>query len=133
MMGFDAVYIRHDTPESLLDEALSGRIVLTRRSRLRDRMNVHVVVHDRVVDQIRALAAVVDLAPWVEPFTRCSLCNTVLTTCEPAEAQGLVPEYVFLTHDTFARCAECGRVYWKGTHHGRIRDTIDRVIGERGS
>jgi uncharacterized protein with PIN domain len=26
------------------------------------------------------------------------------------------------------RCEECGKVYWKGSHYGRIREKIGAII-----
>lgn len=132
-MGFDTVFLRRDTAPELLEEARKGFVVLTRRVRLDGRPNVYVIVHDRVEDQLSQLAALVDLGCWIDPFSRCSLCNTPLKPCSPLEVRELVPEYVFMTQESFARCEGCGRVYWKGTHHERMYDRIRNVIRDRGS
>ena len=38
-------------------------------------------------------------------------------------------------YDDFSRCADCGRVYWRGSHHGRLVNPVarlrDRLQGER--
>ena len=33
-------------------------------------------------------------------------------------------------YDDFARCAGCGQVYWKGSHHRRLQEVVDRIVGE---
>ena len=41
-----------------------------------------------------------------------------------------VPPRVFASHAAFRRCPGCGRVYWEGTHVGRIRRVLDALRSE---
>ena len=38
------------------------------------------------------------------------------------------------TYDTFARCRDCGRVYWHGAHARRLADAVAEALeGSGGS
>ncbi|MGH3521255.1 MAG: Mut7-C RNAse domain-containing protein, partial [Mycobacterium sp.] len=30
-------------------------------------------------------------------------------------------------YDEFSRCAECGRIYWPGSHHARLVSLVERL------
>ena len=62
-------------------------------------------------------------------FSRCSRCNGELTEAGREVVVDLVPPYVATHHARFVRCVACGKVYWPGTHHGRI---LERLRGVRG-
>jgi len=49
-------------------------------------------------------------------FSRCLECNAVLEDIDRESAFEKVPAYVYLTHERFARCPSCERIYWHGTH-----------------
>ena len=121
LLGFDTVYLREGPgqPEP-------GRILLTRRStrphqpRL-DRWDRIILQSNDTMSQLVEVAEKAGLTPRdIRPFTRCSLCNTMLDSASRQEVADRVPDYVHLTQRRFASCPECGRVYWPGTHHQRM-------------
>jgi len=124
ILGFDAEYM-HGYDQGRIDRAIAdGRIVLTRKSSLAGRRSVLVIRHDRVHDQLLELGGTFDLSCEIKAFSRCSLCNTLLVQVPRDEVKGLVPDYVHATHEAFARCPSCGRIYWKGTHFTRACDRM---------
>ncbi|MEJ2696293.1 MAG: Mut7-C RNAse domain-containing protein [Candidatus Sulfobium sp.] len=67
------------------------------------------------------------------PLGRCAVCNGPLEGVpRKEEIRAAVPDYVYLSHDRFARCSGCGKVYWEGTHYGEIRKRV-REISEEGN
>ncbi len=36
-----------------------------------------------------------------------------------------LPAEVYLLHDRFLRCRDCGRAYWKGGHFRRMQQLIE--------
>jgi uncharacterized protein with PIN domain len=118
--GYDAEFWREGSDEELIAAARAqGRIVLTKDRALARRRGVSAVlvhayaVDDQVAEARRALA-MLGAAP--QPYTRCAECNGALGELPHAQAEGLVPPYVWHTQVRFHRCMRCGRVYWKGTH-----------------
>ncbi len=61
-------------------------------------------------------------------FTRCSRCNGVLAEVPRAAVADLVPPYVAAHAERFSRCHVCGRVYWPGTHHARIAQSLAELF-----
>ena len=40
----------------------------------------------------------------------------------------LLPPLTRRTYQDFSRCTDCGRVYWKGAHFGRLEAQVDRLL-----
>ncbi|MBZ5589894.1 MAG: Mut7-C RNAse domain-containing protein [Acidobacteriia bacterium] len=58
-------------------------------------------------------------------LTRCSHCNSPLEAVSCETVRDRVPPYVATHADRFVACRNCGRVYWPGTHVGRIVSTLE--------
>ncbi|MBN1458011.1 MAG: Mut7-C RNAse domain-containing protein [Armatimonadetes bacterium] len=105
-------------------------IALTRDTRFPRPPDVSIIFVDS--DHVSAqLAQVVAEAPLglaeARPLTRCTVCNGGLVPARRDEVWDRIPPYVYLTHETYAHCPDCGRVYWEGTHAPRIRRELARL------
>jgi uncharacterized protein with PIN domain len=121
------------TAADMLASAGGGRVVLTRDTRLRGRLEaagrgVLFIAHDRIDDQLRQVDGAYPLG-GAAPFSRCSRCNTVLTFLEPAAVAGAVWPHVARTQAHIGRCATCGRHYWQASHIGRMAAFLRRALG----
>ncbi len=133
LAGFDTLY-RRDWVDSDLAavSAASRRILLSRDQALLKR---RIVTHGywvRSTDPAEQLAEVVrrfDLRRAARPFTRCTVCNGLMTTVSRAEVGDRVPPRSRQLYDDYRRCQDCGRVYWKGTHYERLRRMLDAAFG----
>lgn len=122
MLGYDVVYLRDRGGAAALRETLrSGRTLLTRRRDLasRDDVEVYWVEADAVAEQLAATARHFGLRFTPEAMNRCLECNEPLTAVNKAEVEEALPPHVRKTQEKFARCPNCGRVYWPGTHYAR--------------
>jgi len=128
ILGFDAEYMSHWDEDLVRQAVENGRIVLTRKRSIAAHKSVVFIAHDHVREQLQELFGALDLRQGAEPFTRCSLCNTFLVDTNREEVHAHIPEYVYTTHEIFARCPSCGRIYWKGTHSKRIDDMIHSFL-----
>lgn len=136
ILGYDTFYQRDIEDDALIGIAeREGRFVLTRDTRLVGRLPAggYLFIRDNAPsDQLRQ--AVDELGLGMEEgglLSRCTLCNVTLERTDRESVQGLVPEYTYTRAGTFHRCPLCGRVYWTGTHRGRIVDRL-RKIKEKG-
>jgi uncharacterized protein len=128
--GFDAVFLP-DTPDLQVAgrARAEGRWLLTRDRRLAALAGPRVVllrsasVGDQVAELRRRLPLAADRARFL---TRCSVCNGRLAAITGAEAADRVPPYVAAHAARFFSCPGCGRVYWPGTHPGRIVRQLER-------
>ncbi|WP_238375182.1 Mut7-C RNAse domain-containing protein [Vulcanisaeta thermophila] len=57
----------------------------------------------------------------------CPMCGSKLVRVGKDVIKNLVPPRVLSTHDEFWLCTGCGRVYWVGSHHGRINAMLSRA------
>lgn len=133
LAGFDALYRRECGDAELAEiAAATKRILLSRdRSLLKRRIVTH-GYYVRSTDPAQQLAEVVlrfDLARTARPFTRCTVCNGALSAVSRVEVADRVPPRSRRLYDDYRRCLDCGRVYWKGTHHERLRRLLDAALG----
>ena len=131
VLGYDTIY-RPDLDDSELIRLswLEGRIILTRDTRLASRKVArrHVVIEeDGVERQLEQVVKELGLKVGERAFTRCLCCNEELLNVAKESVKHLVPPFVYATQSSFARCAKCGRHYWKGTHWQQMVERLQKV------
>jgi uncharacterized protein with PIN domain len=101
------------------------RLLLTRDRQLAARRGVLALLieSEELAAQVRQVVAAVGPSPE-GAFTRCPVCNGRLTPLSREEARERVPPHVHRTQQVFRLCAECDRVYWRGTHWEQMRDIL---------
>lgn len=110
--------------------ATEHRILLTRdRGLLKRRKVTHglFVREDRPFDQVVAVVRRLDLAARLTPFTRCLRCGGVLTAVDKDDVLDRLQPLTREHYDEFRRCASCGHLYWRGSHHARLAGVVDEV------
>ena len=143
MLGRLARYLRfmgHDTAyaQSRSDAEIAAWAVRDARTLLtRDRALAHrvagalLLASPALADQLRAVRAAYPDLDYRVRFTRCTRCNGSLAPLSPdpgAPAPAGVPVSRWTTGQALFRCAECGHVYWEGSHAAGIRTTLDAVF-----
>jgi len=130
--GFDALFLEGTDEELLEVSRREERWLVTRDGALAAHGPRSVCLRAATLDdQLRELFARLDLHP--EPTlerARCSACNGELESVPAEEAVTNVPPFVGRTVDRFRRCTSCGRIYWAGSHTGRIVDRMRRICSE---
>lgn len=125
VLGYDTVYWRGDDA-GLIRLALTGdRLLLTRDTRLPPRLppsHCLFIESDHYDEQLRQVIGRLGLPPRIG--RRCLRCNHVLEPAEKAGLRGRVPEFVWQRHHRFARCPDCLRIYWEGTHFQRMKEMV---------
>jgi uncharacterized protein with PIN domain len=104
-----------------------NRTLVTRDKRLRTATDVYFVEANSIRTQLAEVIRRFGLDPHAIALTRCSRCNTVLTSVARELVSLRVPPYVFASHDRFAECAGCGRIYWPETHPARMHAMLDSI------
>jgi uncharacterized protein with PIN domain len=132
MLGYDTLYQNNARNGELAEIASSqNRILLTRDITILKRK---VVMHGYLLqdqDPIRQAIEVVrlyDLSNSVKPMSRCMPCNGLL---EPVSKEAILDRLEPLTrkyYHTFQQCRNCGRIYWPGSHHGKIMNCIEHIL-----
>jgi uncharacterized protein with PIN domain len=137
LLGLDAAYDRDARDRDIAERAeAEGRIVLSRdRSLLKRRQIVHghAVRAADPTAQLAEVLAFYGLAGPFRPFSRCVRCNVDLRPVAKAEIDHLLLPLTRRYFDTFRTCPKCGRVYWPGSHHDRLRERLrDLGLGQAG-
>jgi uncharacterized protein len=131
LLGFDTLYWNDgDDPDLARIAHDEDRILLTRDRGLLKRSAVTRGYHvwatnpdEQIVEVLRRFK----LLGAIAPFTRCARCNGRLERVSKAEVLDQLEPKTRLYFDEFARCAGCGQVYWKGSHHGRVVELVEHV------
>jgi uncharacterized protein with PIN domain len=130
MLGIDTFYDNKAMDADLKKLCLGEkRVLLTKDVALHDAMPAGTsrlveAVHPR--QQLEEIVAVFHLDRLALP-PRCSVCNGELAVIEKTLVRELVPPFVFGTQSRFQRCLLCKKVYWQGTHLGKISRFIDTI------
>ncbi len=138
LLGYDTLYYPRIEAGLLLRIAREEkRTLLTRNTRLikvRGLKNFLLLEENDPFGQLKKVISTYNLQPFsggespTRPYSRCSLCNTLLEDIHKDEAKQHVPEYVYQTSDTFKRCPKCGKFYWKGTHPEKMREKLREIL-----
>jgi len=132
VLGYDTAYdAAAPDPELVRRTAEEGRVLLTRdRHLLRELRPARALElqRDAPLEQLAEVIEALRLSPPAELFTRCLLCNVPLSEVPAEEQASLVPVASRGLPGPIRRCAECGRVYWPGSHVRRMRQALERAL-----
>lgn len=132
LLGFDtrSDSRRHD-PELVEIAVSESRLLLTKDRALLKRSAVTHGYLVRAVDPLNQLAEVVrrfELSDEIRPFTRCMECNGILRSVEKADINHLLEPLTRRSFEEFRQCPDCGRVFWKGSHHPRLAEIVEEAV-----
>ena len=128
MLGFDTLYRNDYDDPTLADISVNEqRILLTCDKQLLMRKQItrgYFVRERQPHKQVLEIVKRFDLFDLQRPFTRCMHCNGKIRIVGKEQvASGLMPrtrEY----YNEFWQCADCHKVYWKGSHYRRMQQLI---------
>ncbi len=135
IFGYDTLYFRTGRDGDLIAQAARERRILVTSdkalSEFASRRGVTAILVNGRRDS-RRLADLVEKAmkdgivlSGGEP--RCALCNGNLRRIGRMEAEPNLPRSVIRRHRIFLSCADCGKLYWRGSHWKRLR-AIGRLL-----
>jgi uncharacterized protein len=131
VLGFDVWWSSDADDQTLVDISLGQqRILLTRdRALLKRRAITHglFVRSDDPEEQTLEVIRRLDLRQRLAPLTRCVRCNGRLIAVTKDEVIDQLEPLTRRYYDDFSRCAECGRIYWAGSHHAGLVSLVERI------
>ena len=131
MLGFDTLYRNdYDDPQLAAIAADERRVLLTRDRGLLKHKNVVYGYCPRAADphvQIIAVLKRYRLGSQMEPWRRCIHCNGLLQGVEKSAILDQLEPKTKLYYDKFQQCDTCGRLYWEGSHFGRMAKFVEEV------
>ncbi|MEW6110142.1 MAG: Mut7-C RNAse domain-containing protein [Nitrospirota bacterium] len=134
LLGFDVLYYPDIDDRMLIRIAREqDRTVLTRDTRLLRNKGIRdyiFIKSDNIFEQLSEMKIRLDFA-HSELFGRCIVCNGILSDVSGKEdIREYVPDFIYHNHNDFIKCINCGKVYWKGTHHRNIKEKIIRILSD---
>jgi uncharacterized protein len=133
LLGYDTAYQPELKPAGLAELARrEGRIILTRgdtRLRFPGATNVFSIRSEHPPEQLREVVAEFLLDPKSGLWTRCTVCNGVISPVIKEKIKDVVKPGVYERYSEFYRCEGCDRVYWRGSHVERILKNLSIVLG----
>ncbi len=131
LLGFDVLY-RNDYNDAQLADISQNekRICVTRDRGLLKRNQIEHGYLIRATDpreQTVELIRRFQLNNEIHPFIRCVRCNGKLSPVSVSKIQEkLQPGTLAQSHD-FSQCADCGQVYWQGSHFQQLMKFIEFI------
>jgi len=133
-MGFDTLYRNDYADNDIVDISnLEKRIILTRDKGILMRNAVqrgYWIRNIRVKEQASEVVRKFDLYNLINPFKRCMECNGLIKT---VSKESVLEDLEYKTKEYFNhffRCTICHKIYWKGSHYGKMNQFITRIIEE---
>jgi uncharacterized protein len=128
LVGVDCAYANDAGDDELIAQAnAENRVLLTQDRGLLRRRSLRRGGYVRGTRADQQLRDVLDrFAPPLAPWTRCTACNGRLAAVAKADVERLLPPGTRRTYQEFARCPDCGRVYWRGAHSRRL----ERIVAD---
>ncbi len=133
LLGFDTLYYPSIPDEELVKVAKKeGRVVLTKDSQLANTNKYDKLLYVASSDpdqQIKMVLKKFNLNPWKGLFSRCVYCNELVQkVTDISKFKDKIPSHTYHTTSSFYYCPACGRVYWEGSHHEKIRRKIKKLV-----
>ncbi len=127
LLGIDAEYASQEArDEALLEKAKKeDRIIVTRDKTLGESDQAFLVPKLPSGEIVSIILSSFDLE--IDPLSRCSLCNSLVSPIEKDIVKGEVPDGVYEKQVEFWQCDGCNKIYWKGTHWDHIKSNIDLI------
>lgn len=132
LLGFDTLFSNsYRDGEIVAIAAEQHRIVLTRDRRL---LHAKAVTHGYwvrsvlVARQVEEVVRRFDLAGLIRPFCRCAACNGLIEPVAKQEVLHALEPKTRQYYDEFYRCLACGKIYWEGSHVGKIRERFKTYL-----
>lgn len=131
LLGMDATFARDMTDSDILLEAVrENRILLTRDRALKSRApsRVYLITETTLEAQVREVVQAFSLSARLKPLSRCVECNVPIREVSVEHVRTKVPPRVLASVSRFYRCPMCQKVFWEGSHTGRIKLTLKRIL-----
>ncbi|MGP4023788.1 Mut7-C RNAse domain-containing protein [Actinomadura sp. 3N407] len=130
LLGLDTAYHNDmDDPALVVQANEERRVLLTQDRGLLRRRALWFGAYVRGSRPDDQLRDVLDrFAPVLRPWTRCTACNGELVPVDKEEIEGDLEAGTRRSYDVYGRCADCGQLYWRGAHGGRLEEIVRDAV-----
>ncbi len=132
LCGFDTKYSNDVKDNDLITTMQEeDRVLLTRDRKLLMHKVIQkgkLIYSHKPADQIEEVMDRFELQTKTDPFSRCINCNGILEKAEKADVIEKLEPLTKRYFDQFAKCSQCGQVYWKGSHRNRLHPKLEKYL-----
>lgn len=132
LMGFDTLYSNQYSDREVVETGVNeGRIILTRDRRL---LHHKIITHGYFVrsvhpdEQVAEVLKRFDLANLIRPMHRCAVCNGEINSVDKKDVLDKLEPLTKKYYSEFYQCADCEKVYWKGSHYEKIIRKLNSLM-----
>ena len=128
LLGFDSLYGTEFRDNEIVALAQNERrVVLTRDIGLLKNKKISLGYFVRTTDsgkQIKEVVKHLYLSPKARPFRLCLDCNGRIKRVAKSKVADKLPPKVRAHYQEFYICQSCDKIYWKGSHHRRLKRIV---------
>jgi uncharacterized protein with PIN domain len=126
LLGVDTRYANDADDDELIAQAnAQERVLLTQDRGLLRRKALQRGAYVRGARPDQQLRDVLErFAPPLAPWTRCTACNGLLRPVPKSDVEPELQPGTRRTYHEFARCPDCGHLYWRGAHNPRLQRIV---------
>ncbi|MBZ0307115.1 MAG: Mut7-C ubiquitin/RNAse domain-containing protein, partial [Anaerolineae bacterium] len=132
MLGFDTLYSNRYEDDVLAEVSFAEkRILLTRDLGVLKRGIVEYGYFVRSTHPERQLFEILkryNLTQMLVPFKRCMTCNGPLEPIDKETISERLMPSTRVYYNEFYLCSHCDKIYWKGSHHERMKTFIQNAL-----
>lgn len=131
LLGFDTIYQTVFPDQDIIRIGVKeDRMILTRDKGLLKNKTVRYGYWVRsVYPQKRLIEVLTRFRLWskIRPFTLCLDCNGRIKRVPKQRIKDRLPPLVRSHYRFFCMCGACHKIYWKGSHHHKMMQLINKV------
>jgi uncharacterized protein len=137
MLGFDCKYRENISDKEIIDVSIAEtRIALTRDKGILMNKQVQFgcfLYSQNSKKQLMEVIERYDLIPHANPFSRCMECNGTMAKADKSEIIDRLPKDTRSYFQTFYKCLDCDKIYWKGSHYDKMSEWIKEIRSNNGN
>ncbi len=133
ILGYDTEFQAKPSRHDLLWRSIKeNRVIITRDTHITHRhvLRFIFIKSDFIREQVKQLLQEYPADIQIKKerlFTRCTLCNTLLTGITKEQVRGRVAPYIYNSIEKFAYCQKCDKIYWSGTHWEKLLKDLESM------
>ncbi|MBC7474194.1 MAG: hypothetical protein H7263_07860 [Candidatus Sericytochromatia bacterium] len=132
MLGFDTSYNFELPDKDIVALAeKEKRIILSRDIGLLKRKNAtlgYFLRKTNIEEQVMEVLKRYDLTSQIKPLSICLECNGHINQVNKDSIIKKLNENVAKEYDEFFQCNNCKKIFWKGSHHDKMLNNIDKFV-----
>jgi len=131
MLGFDSLYNNSYIDEEIVKISLNEkRAILTKDREILKRSEVtrgYWIRKTKAIEQLEEVIQRFNLKNMINEFSRCLVCNSVLKIISKEKIINRLPKKVSEWQNEFYYCKQCDKIFWKGSHHTKMKGIIEKI------